>query len=128
MYINDINVGGNNQVSKAVTVTSNGTTTITPDSGYDALEKVNLTVNVSGADISPYSRVVCGTYNNRTATQLPSGYKMGTALAIFAGHSTEAQQAIASAATFISGSTYTDASADTTMKVGTYWYAIFLKD
>lgn len=46
MYINDINIGGNNQASKAVTVTSNGTTTITPDSGYDALEKVDLTVNV----------------------------------------------------------------------------------
>lgn len=128
MYINDISVGSNNQANKAVTVTSNGTTTITPDSGYDALEKVNLIVNVGGADISPYSRVVCGTYNNRTAMQLPSGYKMGAVLATFAGHSTEAQQAIASAATRISGSTYTDASADTILEVGTYWYAIFLKD
>lgn len=128
MYINDISVGGNNQVSKAVTVTSNGTTSITPDSGYDALEKVDLTINVSGVDISPYSKVICGTYTNRASMTLPSGYKMGAILAGVAGHSTEARSAIASAATFISGSTYTDASADTIMKAGTYWYAIFLKD
>lgn len=34
------------QPSKDVTVTSNGTTEITPDSPYDALKKVNLTANV----------------------------------------------------------------------------------
>lgn len=31
---------GNNQASKAVTVTSNGTTTITPDNGYTSLKGI----------------------------------------------------------------------------------------
>lgn len=35
------------QPSKALTVTSNGTITITPDAPYDAIKQVNLTVNVS---------------------------------------------------------------------------------
>ena len=34
--------------SKSVTYTSNGTNTITPDAGYDALSSVDVTVNVSG--------------------------------------------------------------------------------
>ena len=34
--------------SKSVTYTSNGTTTITPDEGYDGLSSVDVTVNVSG--------------------------------------------------------------------------------
>ena len=33
---------------KSVTYTSNGTATITPDSGYDGLSSVDVTVNVSG--------------------------------------------------------------------------------
>ena len=36
------------QPSKALTVTSNGTTTITPDAPYDAIKQVDLPVNVSG--------------------------------------------------------------------------------
>ena len=35
------------QPSKALTVASNGTTTITPDAPYDAIKQVNLTVNVA---------------------------------------------------------------------------------
>ena len=34
--------------SKSVTYTSNGTSTITPNSGYDGLSSVNVTVDVSG--------------------------------------------------------------------------------
>jgi hypothetical protein len=33
---------------KSVTITENGTTSVTADSGYDALNKVNITTNVSG--------------------------------------------------------------------------------
>lgn len=42
------------QPSKDVTVTSNGTTEITPDTPYDVMEKANLTVNVptSGTQLS----------------------------------------------------------------------------
>ena len=39
------------QPSKALTVTSNGTTTITPDAPYDAIKQVDLTVNVSGGGV-----------------------------------------------------------------------------
>ena len=39
--------GGAIQPSKALTVTSNGTTTITPDAPYEAIKQVNLTVNVA---------------------------------------------------------------------------------
>ncbi len=37
-----------NLQSKSVTITENGTTTITPDSGYDGLDEVEVTTNVSG--------------------------------------------------------------------------------
>lgn len=38
------------QPSKALTVTSNGTTTITPDAPYDAIKQVDLTVNIPRID------------------------------------------------------------------------------
>ena len=45
--IDSIQTGGAAvQPSKALTVTSNGTTTITPDAPYDAIKQVDLTVNV----------------------------------------------------------------------------------
>ena len=43
----------NIQASKSITYTSNGTATITPDAGYDALSSVDVTVNVAsgGEDV-----------------------------------------------------------------------------
>jgi hypothetical protein len=40
--------GGGNYQSKSVTYTSNGTDTVTPGAGYDALSEVSVTVDVSG--------------------------------------------------------------------------------
>ena len=40
------------QNSKAVTITSNGTTTITPDASYDAMKNVSVKVNVAGTGSS----------------------------------------------------------------------------
>ena len=49
--IDSIQTGGAAvQPSKALTVTSNGTTTITPDAPYDAIKQVDLTVNVGDAE------------------------------------------------------------------------------
>ena len=46
--IDSIQTGGAAvQPSKALTVTSNGTITITPDAPYDAIKQVDLTVNVA---------------------------------------------------------------------------------
>lgn len=46
----------NIQASKSITYTSNGTATITPDEGYDALSSVDVTVNVaSGGGETPSS-------------------------------------------------------------------------
>ena len=49
--------GGAVQPSKALTVTSNGTTTITPDAPYDAIKQVDLTVNVSGGGTIDYNTI-----------------------------------------------------------------------
>lgn len=47
--------GGAVQPSKALTVTSNGTTTITPDAPYDAIKQVDLTVNVASGGGGGYN-------------------------------------------------------------------------
>ena len=50
--IDSIQTGGAAvQPSKALTVTSNGTTTITPDAPYEAIKQVDLTVNVPGIEM-----------------------------------------------------------------------------
>lgn len=47
--IEAIETGSNiNLQEKALTITSNGITTVTPDTSYDALSKVDVTVNVVG--------------------------------------------------------------------------------
>lgn len=45
------------QDSKAVTITSNGTTTITPDAPYDAMKNVSVTVNVAGTGSSKIAMI-----------------------------------------------------------------------
>lgn len=52
--IEAIETGGNiNLQEKALTITSNGITTVTPDTSYDALSKVDVTVSVVGDGGSP---------------------------------------------------------------------------
>jgi hypothetical protein len=52
-YVNGVKITGTstggtpNLQSKSVSYTSNGTDTVTPDAGYDALSEVNVTVDVS---------------------------------------------------------------------------------
>ncbi len=46
------------QDTKALTITSNGTVSVTPDVPYDALKKVDVTVNVESSGITWYSPVV----------------------------------------------------------------------
>lgn len=45
------------QNSKAVTITSNGATTITPDAPYDAMKNVSVTVNVAGTGSSKIAMI-----------------------------------------------------------------------
>ena len=52
------------QPGKSVTITSNGTVSVTPDAPYDALSSVDVTVNVSGG------------YNLKKVTYKPSVNKM----------------------------------------------------
>lgn len=52
------------QPSKSVTITSNGTLSVTPDAPYDALSSVDVTVNVSGG------------YNLKKIKYTPSANKM----------------------------------------------------
>ena len=54
--IDSIQTGGAAvQPSKALTVTSNGTTTITPDAPYEAIKQVDLTVNVASGGGGGYN-------------------------------------------------------------------------
>ena len=62
------------QDSKAVTITSNGTTTITPDAPYDAMKNVSVTVNVAGSSgggsSDKFAKLVDGTITEVTAEDL----------------------------------------------------------
>ncbi|MGN1119000.1 MAG: hypothetical protein ACI4Q4_01505 [Oscillospiraceae bacterium] len=50
--------------SKTVTYTSNGTASVTPDDGYDALSKVNVTVNVSSGGSELYNFMIVNNLAN----------------------------------------------------------------
>ena len=54
----------NIQASKSITYTSNGTATITPDAGYDALSSVDVTVDVSGGEDVIIKRVTFNPSSN----------------------------------------------------------------
>lgn len=60
----------NLQDEKSVSVTANGTTEITPDTGYDGMKKVSVAVNV------PSSGGETGATVNAVAEGLQSGYAM----------------------------------------------------
>lgn len=45
------------QGTKTLTITSNGTVSVTPDAPYDALKKVDVTVDVASSEITWYSPV-----------------------------------------------------------------------
>ena len=63
--IDSIQTGGAAiQPSKALTVTSNGTTTITPDTPYDAIKQVDLTVNVASGGGGGYNVTFPATATN----------------------------------------------------------------
>ena len=64
------------QDTKALTITSNGTVSVTPDAPYDALKKVDVTVNVASGGGAPSLQSKSITYTaNGTATITPDeGY------------------------------------------------------
>lgn len=59
---------GSVQTSKSVTITSNGTVSVTPDVPYDALKKVDVTVNVaSGGAVGETTSLTVNTDEENTA-------------------------------------------------------------
>lgn len=65
--------GGSNLQTKSVSVTSNGSTTINPDTGYDGMTKVNLTTNVQ-PNLETKSITIT---ENTTTTLTPTSGKDG---------------------------------------------------
>lgn len=65
----DVNVSGGeiNLQSKEVTISENGTTTVRPDSGYDGLSDVGVTVATSGIDTSDATATASSIVKGRTA-------------------------------------------------------------
>ena len=79
----------NIQTSKSVTITSNGSTTVTPDSGYDALQSVNIEVDVSEGGSEPKALYIFNNYNKRVVFDGGIGE-----IEIGAGESTQAMENI----------------------------------
>lgn len=79
----------NIQTSKSVTITSNGSTTVTPDSGYDALQSVNIEVDVSEGGSEPKALYIINNYNKRVVFDGGFGE-----IEIGAGESTQAMEDI----------------------------------
>ena len=52
------------QDTKALTITSNGTVSVTPDAPYDALKKVDVTVDVSGGGETAENVVITSTLSS----------------------------------------------------------------
>lgn len=62
--------------SKSIEVTENGTQTITPDSGYDGLNEVEVTTNVSGSGGKNVQ------FNNKTKVSTYTSYFNGMSLTV----------------------------------------------
>lgn len=52
---------GANLQTKSITINQNGDTTVTPDTGYDGLDSVNITTNVSGGGSDDLKKVIDNT-------------------------------------------------------------------
>ena len=73
IVVNVAGSGANIQTSKAYTVSASGTADITPDQGYDAMEKVELTVPSTTA-ATPQIELISSTSTIRAFTTQTAGY------------------------------------------------------
>lgn len=65
-FVDSIQTGGGqpNLQTKSVTITTNGNTVVTADSGYDGLDEVDITTNVSGGGDVPTKGVVFADFDS----------------------------------------------------------------
>lgn len=76
-----INVSGstsNVQASKDVSITSNGTTTVSPDEGYDSIAHVNVTTNVpASTNVTAVTMKWNFSNGNSGSTQIANNIQIG---------------------------------------------------